>query len=99
MSLEGFGVGFRWVVGVGFLWKIKERRGRVWEGWGVGWGPAKDSASQCARVSQNYPIANYPLVSPRSQLASGPERKRLALSKMCNLWCPEDVTREPSQKE
>ena len=32
---------------------------------GVGWGQVKEPASQCARVCQNYPLAIYPLVSPR----------------------------------
>ena len=35
---------------------------------GVGWGQAKELASpaiQCARARQNYPLANFPLVSPR----------------------------------
>ena len=32
-------------------------------GWGLGWGQAKEPTSQCARVCQNYPLANYPLVS------------------------------------
>ena len=39
------------------------------DGRGVGWEPAKEPAklpfSKCARVCQNYPLANYPLVSPR----------------------------------
>ena len=50
MSLkEGFGVGFRWVVGVVFLWKIKEKGEGAGEGGvGVGWGPEKEPASQCA---------------------------------------------------
>ena len=38
-----------------------------WGGWGVGWGLAKEPASQCARVCRNYPLANYPVVSPRCQ--------------------------------
>ena len=32
--------------------------------WGAGWGQAKEPASQFASVCQNYPLANYPLVSP-----------------------------------
>ena len=35
-----------------------EERGRGLGGWGVGWGPAKEPASHCARVCQNYPLAN-----------------------------------------
>ena len=42
----------------------ERKRGRGWGGWAVGWGPAKELASQCARVCQNYPLAIYPLVSP-----------------------------------
>ena len=52
---EGFGVGFRWVVGDGF-----PVEGGGWGGWGVGWGQTKEPASQCARVCQNYPSTNYP---------------------------------------
>ena len=52
-----FGVEFRGVV---FLWKIREKgkgKGRV-----GGWGgrPAKEPASQCARICQNYLLVNYP---------------------------------------
>ena len=62
---EGFGVGFRGVVGGGFPVENKGK-GEWGGGWGgVGWGPAKEPASQCARVCQNYPLAIYPLVSPR----------------------------------
>ena len=47
MSLgEGFGVGVRWGVGGGFLWKMRgkgEGGGRV-----GGWGQAKEPESQCA---------------------------------------------------
>ena len=35
------------------------------EGW-VGWGQAKEPASQCIRVCQNYPLAICLLVSHRS---------------------------------
>ena len=42
--------------------KMREK-GKGWGG--VGWGPAKEPASQCARVCGNYPVVNYPLVSPR----------------------------------
>ena len=31
---------------------------------GVGWALAKELASRCTLVCQNYPLANYPLVSP-----------------------------------
>ena len=67
MSLEeGCGVRFRWVVGGGlvFLQKKKEGEGG-WGGWGVRWGPAKEPASQCARICQNYPLASYPFSFPQ----------------------------------
>ena len=54
----GSGSGGWWEVV--FLWKMAEK----W-GWGVGWGQTKEPASQCARFCQNYPLAIYPLVSPR----------------------------------
>ena len=38
----------------------------------MGWGPAKEPASQCASVCRNYPLANNPLVSP---LTFTPTRK------------------------
>ena len=52
---EGFGVAFRWVVGGGFPVE-NERKGEGGRGGcGVGWGQqAKETASQCARVCQNY---------------------------------------------
>ena len=58
---EGFGVGFRGVVGVGFPVE-NEGKGEGWGGvgGGVGWGQAKEPASPCARVCQNYPLAIYP---------------------------------------
>ena len=57
MSLgEGFGVGFRWVGG-GWWWFFLENEGK-----GEGGGQAKEPASQCAHVCQNYP-----LVSPRNE--------------------------------
>ena len=31
-----------------------------------GWGQAKEAASRCARVCQNYPLANYPSVLPEA---------------------------------
>ena len=62
----GFGVGFRWVVGVVFLWKKEGNREGSGEWRGVGWGQAKEPASRRARVCQNYPLAIYPLVSPQS---------------------------------
>ena len=62
---EGFEVGFGGVVGGGFPLEIEGKWGGHQEGGGVGWGQAKELASQCARVCQNYPLAIYPLVSPR----------------------------------
>ena len=54
---EGFGVRFNGVVGgVVFLWKKREKgKGEL----------AKEQASQCAHVCQNYPLADCPLVSLR----------------------------------
>ena len=55
---EGFGVGFRWVAGVVFLWRI--RRGRGVErmgGWGRDW-------QRNRQVNAQDPLAIYPLVSP-----------------------------------
>ena len=65
---EGFGVGFRWVVGGGLP---VEEEGKGEGGGEAVWGPAKELASQCARVCQNYPLANYPLVPPRFLQESG----------------------------
>ena len=55
----GSGSGGWW--GLAFVRKMRER---VY-GWGGG-RQAKEPASQCARVCQNYPPANYSLVSPRT---------------------------------
>ena len=60
----GFGSGSGGWWGVVFAVEYEgkgEGVGRV----GVGWGQAKEPASQCARLCQNYPLAIYPLVSPR----------------------------------
>ena len=54
---EGFRVWFRWVVG-GRL--PLENKGKGGVGRGVGWGPAKEPASQCASFVRNYPLAIYP---------------------------------------
>ena len=44
-------------------WK-QEKRSSGWGGWGVG--TEKEPASECTRVCQNYPLANYyPLISLR----------------------------------
>ena len=48
MSLkEGFGVGFRCVVGAGFPVESKERGEWGSGSWGEGSGPAKEPAGQC----------------------------------------------------
>ena len=62
---EGFGVGFRWVLGCGFPMEKKGKGGRGWGGLGVGWGQTKELANRCARVCQNYPLAIYSLAFPR----------------------------------
>ena len=73
MSLrEGFGVAVRGGCGGWFsCGKCEGKRG-------VGWGQAKERASPCAGICQNYPLANYPLVSPQrecfwSAFGPGPE--------------------------
>ena len=44
---------------------FKEARAfKVLEGAVLGWGQTKEPASHCAHAFQNYPVANYPLVSP-----------------------------------
>ena len=64
MSLgEGFGVGFKGVVGGGFPVKNKGKGkgvGRMGGGEGTGEGTGKSMHKLC----RNYPLANYPLVSP-----------------------------------
>ena len=45
---EGFGVGFRGVVGGGFPVEDEGKGEGVGSVGGVGWGPAKELASQCA---------------------------------------------------
>ena len=54
------GVGFGWLVG-GVFPVENEGKGELGgEGGGGGVGQAKEPASQCARVCQSYPLANYP---------------------------------------
>ena len=54
--------------GVAFCRKWGER-GRVWGGCGVGWGQAKEPASQCEGVCQNYPFSKLPFsFSPISRV-------------------------------
>ena len=43
--------------------------------WG-GRGGVKEPESQCARVCQNYPLANYPLVSPRPKTPQSQNRRK-----------------------
>ena len=58
---EGFGVGFRVVVGEGFLWKMCEKgKGVRRVGGGVGTG--KGTGKSMRKLFRNYPLANYPLV-------------------------------------
>ena len=77
MSLgEGFGVGFRGVVGGGFPVENKGKGkgvGRVGGGVGTGKGTGKSMRKLC----RNYPLANYPLVSPRNAIG----RPYLAVSR------------------
>ena len=56
---------FRGVVGGGWFPVENEGKGEGGGEGGVGWGQAEEPASQCARVCQTYPLAIYPLVSPR----------------------------------
>ena len=61
MSLgEGFGVGFRWVVGGGFPVENRGKGERV----GGGAGTGKDTGKSLPKLCRNYPSAIYPLVSP-----------------------------------
>ena len=41
-----------------FLWKMREKGARGWGGWGVGWGPAKEPASQCASFVETKSLHN-----------------------------------------
>ena len=65
MSLkEGFGVGFRWVVGgVGFLWETREKGkwlGRV----GVGWGHSKSTRMRLSKLPfSKLPFRKVPDIS------------------------------------
>ena len=62
MSLgEGFRFGFRGVAGVVFLWKIRQKGKGVGRVGGVGWGQAKEPASQCATRLSILPFSDLPL--------------------------------------
>ena len=52
-----FEIEFRGVVWGDLPWENEGKGGGGGEGEGVGSGPAKEPASQCARVCQNYPLA------------------------------------------
>ena len=65
IGVLGGGVWGRVQVGGRRLFPV-EKKGKG-EGVGLGSGQAKEPASQCARVCENYPLANYPLVSPRQK--------------------------------
>ena len=62
----GGGIRGRVHVGSGGVVSCTKRgeKGRGWGVWGVECGQATEPANQCASVCQNYPLANYPLVSP-----------------------------------
>ena len=62
--VEGFGVGFREVVGVVFLWKNKGKGKGVRRGGGVGVGTGKGTGKSMRKLCRNYPLAIYPLVFP-----------------------------------
>ena len=60
---EGFGVGFKGVVGARFPVKIRESGKGVGGGWGARTG--KRTGKSMRKLCRNYSLANYPLVSPR----------------------------------
>ena len=75
MSLEeGFGV-IRRVVGGGFPMENEGKMEGGGGGWGVGVGTGKRNGKSMRKLCRNYPLANYPLVSPRpkSSLSTFPE--------------------------
>ena len=57
----------------------------------MGWGPAHEPASQCARVCQNYPLANYPLVSPW-QIRFRRVRRTVSNTELSEIFCPHRVS-------
>ena len=63
---EGFGVGFRWVVGGAlFLWKNKGKGEGGGEG-GGGLGTGKETTKSMRTLCRNYPLANYPYLRARA---------------------------------
>ena len=71
-------------------------------GWWGG-GLAKEPASQCARVCQNYPSVNYSLVSPRVQEAFcfvfcflAKKKQNTEFTKLSSVWTPRNVLASPS---
>ena len=65
---EGFRVGFRGGWGGWFSfgkWREKGRGGG--EGGGGGVGTGKGTGKSMRKLCRNYPLANYPLVSPRPE--------------------------------
>ena len=43
------------------MWKMRKKgKGVGWGGWGVGWGQAKEPASQCERALSKLPCSNIP---------------------------------------
>ena len=61
MSL-GSGSGGFW--GAVFLWKVGEKE-RGWGGLGGGVGTGEGTGKSMRKLCRNYPLAIYPLVSPR----------------------------------
>ena len=82
---ERFRVGFKWVVGGGIPVENEGKGEGRGEGGGWGVGLAKEPASQCACVCQNYSLANYPLLSPRSPSGNSIQFS-LDLSQLGQLW-------------
>ena len=67
MSLaEGFGVGVRRVVGGGF--PVGNKGKGEGGGEGGGWGAGKGTGKSMRKLCRNYPLPNYPLVSPQSSI-------------------------------
>ena len=63
---EGFGIGFREVVGGGFPVKMREK-GKGVGGGAVGVGTGKGTGKSMLKLYRNYPLATYPLKSARMQ--------------------------------
>ena len=62
IGVPGGGVWGRVQVGGGASFPVENEgnRGRRWGGWGVGWGPAKEPASQCATRLSKLPFSELP---------------------------------------